>query len=99
MLLHPALPRAHPHAGRRSRCLDRRIIPERVRVPRELAVTPRGDARTTSRRYTYDRKQTGVSLMGIESSDGSPYTTVLRRQPDPTPARGELVWHEHGGIT
>ena len=37
--------------------------------------------------------------MGIESSDGSPYTTLLRRQPDPTPARGELVWNEQGGIT
>lgn len=37
--------------------------------------------------------------MSIDSSEGSPYTSLLRRQPDPTPARGELVWNEEGAVT
>ena len=33
-------------------------------------------------------------------SDGPlPLTSLLRRGPDPVPARGELVWNEEGGVT
>jgi hypothetical protein len=40
-------------------------------------------------------------VMAIEASseDTPPYTSLLRRRPDPVPARGELVWDEDGGIT
>lgn len=37
--------------------------------------------------------------MTIEKPDEAPlHTSLLHRRPDPSPARGELVWNEEGGV-
>src|SRR5687767_8558111 len=57
--------------------------------------------RMRCRRYTYGSNNTGSRGMLIEDpSEGSlPRMSLLRRGPDPVPARGELEWNEAGGVT